>query len=171
MGFPFYDQHSQQEVAELLLVVDICMEHFNVVRFPYRWSSQNHLLWTPAPQPLMGFDRLWMLTVSREPELIGMVKGLVKFLTAVRTRWTDSSPFLTLAFSSLRCLPALGQSVSLMMLTISMLWITTEDGVSEPVWSCSPVLPSSLVDLMATGVVKREKRRRRKTRTSWLWLV
>ena len=31
------------------------------------------------------------------------------------------------------------------------LWITTEDGVSEPVWSCSPVLPSSLVDLLATG--------------------
>ena len=27
----------------------------------------------------------------------------------------------------------------------------TEEGVLEPVWSCGPVLPASLVDLLDTG--------------------
>ena len=30
-------------------------------------------------------------------------------------------------------------------------WINTEDGLLEPVWHCSPVLPNSLVDLLDTG--------------------
>ena len=30
-------------------------------------------------------------------------------------------------------------------------WIRTEDGVLEPVRSCNPVLPNSLVDLLDTG--------------------
>ena len=58
------------EVAELLLVVVICKEHLELVRFPCRLSSQNNLLWTPAPQPLLGFDRLWMATVSREQQVL-----------------------------------------------------------------------------------------------------
>ena len=31
------------------------------------------------------------------------------------------------------------------------LLVRTEDGVLEPVWSCGPVLPNSLVDLLDTG--------------------
>jgi len=30
-------------------------------------------------------------------------------------------------------------------------WIRTDDLVLEPVWSCDPVLPNSLVDLLDTG--------------------
>ena len=30
-------------------------------------------------------------------------------------------------------------------------WIRTDDGVMEPVWSCSPVLQNSLVDLLDIG--------------------
>ena len=29
--------------------------------------------------------------------------------------------------------------------------IRTEDGLLEPVWSCGPVLPNSLIDLLNTG--------------------
>jgi hypothetical protein len=30
-------------------------------------------------------------------------------------------------------------------------WMRTDKGVLEPVWSCSPVLSTSLVDLLDTG--------------------
>ncbi|KAK2189067.1 hypothetical protein NP493_115g02000 [Ridgeia piscesae] len=36
-------------------------------------------------------------------------------------------------------------------------WIRTEDGVLEPVWSCGPVLPNSLVDLLDTGDREEEE--------------
>ena len=36
-------------------------------------------------------------------------------------------------------------------------WRRTDDGVLEPVWSCRPVLPNSLVDLLDTGDREEEE--------------
>ena len=36
-------------------------------------------------------------------------------------------------------------------------WVRTEDRVLEPVWSCGPVLPNSLVDLLDTGDRENEE--------------
>lgn len=36
-------------------------------------------------------------------------------------------------------------------------WMRTDDGVLEPVWSCSPILPMSLVDLLDAGDREEEE--------------
>ena len=33
-------------------------------------------------------------------------------------------------------------------------WARTDEGVLEPVWSCGPILPSSLVDLLCNVVAE-----------------
>ena len=46
-------------------------------------------------------------------------------------------------------------------------WIRIYDGVLGPVWSCGPVIPNSLVDILdIDDMIVKKKRRRRKTRTS-----
>ena len=36
-------------------------------------------------------------------------------------------------------------------------WLRTDDGVMEPVWSCTPILPMSLVDLLDAGDREEEE--------------
>ena len=36
-------------------------------------------------------------------------------------------------------------------------WMRTDDGVLEPVWSCTPILPMSLVDLLGAGDREEEE--------------
>ena len=36
-------------------------------------------------------------------------------------------------------------------------WIRTEDGVLEPVWSCSATLPNALVDSLDTGELEEKE--------------
>ena len=37
-------------------------------------------------------------------------------------------------------------------------WQKTEGGILEPVWSCGPILPLSLIDLLAAGVISDDVR-------------
>lgn len=39
-------------------------------------------------------------------------------------------------------------------------WEKKEGGILEPVWSCGPILPPSLIDLMAAGVISDDDERK-----------
>ena len=36
-------------------------------------------------------------------------------------------------------------------------WMKTDEGVLKPVWSCGPILPTSLADLLDTGEHEQEE--------------